>query len=54
MYYDNDFSTCTYLVPALWLFSVFTDLIRTITNMATVELCYGECPGSLARCSDND
>jgi len=54
MYYDKDLSTCTYLVPALWLFSVFTDLIRTIMITVTNQLCYVECPGSLAGCSDND
>ena len=52
MYYDR--SSCTYLVPALCLFSVFTDLIRTITITVTDQLYYGECPGSLAGCSDND
>jgi hypothetical protein len=54
MYYDKDLFTCTYLVPALRLFSVFTDLIRTMMIMVRVQLCYGECPGSLAGCSDND
>jgi hypothetical protein len=38
MYYDKNPSTCTYLVHALWLFSVFTDLIRTITIAVMYQL----------------